>query len=270
MEYFRLKGGEKVPAIGLGTWTIGGGMEPDTSMDDFYVKSLRKAFELGYRLIDTAEAYGGGHCEELVGKALEGYDRDEFFIVTKVWPTNLEYERVIRSLNASLSRLRLKYVDLYLIHWPNPSVPIKETIRAMEKLIDEGKTRYIGVSNFSLRELEEAIYSTSKHEIVVDQVKYSVFDRRVEKDLLPYAIKNGIIIMAYTPLERGRVNHRVLAEIGSRYGKTAAQVALNYLISNQALPIPKAVKEEHQRENLGALGWRLSSDDIETIRRSVS
>lgn len=269
MEYFRLKDGERIPVIGLGTWRIGGGVEPDFSMDEFYVNALKTAFELGYRLVDTAEAYGGGHCEELVGRALRDFNRDEFFIVTKVWPTNLRYERVIKSLNGSLSRLGLSYVDLYLIHWPNPSIPIKETIRAMERLVDEGKTRYIGVSNFGVRELEEAMHATSRHEIVVNQVKYSVFDRGVENDLLPYATKNGVLVMAYTPLEKGRVDNPVLSRVGAKYSKTQAQVALNYLITNRSIPIPKATKEEHLRENLGALGWRLSKEDVDLIRSSI-
>lgn len=269
MEYFTIGEGEKIPALGLGTWRIGGGFEPDHFHDALYLSALRLAFNLGYRLIDTAEVYAGGHAEELIGEALKGFPRDEFFIVTKVWSDHLHHDEVLKAARGSLKRLRLKYVDLYLIHWPNPSVPIQETIRAMERLVEEGKTRYIGVSNFSVKELQEAMYSTRKYEIVANQVKYSVLHRQVERDLLPFARKSGIRIIAYTPLEKGSIQADVLSRLSKKYGKTPIQVALNYLLCQEAIPIPKAVKKEHLEENLGALGWRLDWMDVELIRRET-
>jgi len=270
MEKFRIGKDGEVDVLGYGTWLIGGDSSPDYSRDEYYVGVLRTAFELGYRLIDTAEYYGGGHTEELVGRALKGFNREEFFIVSKVWPTHLHYDGVLKAAENSLRRLGLKYVDLYLIHWPNPSVPIGETVSALERLAEEGKVRYIGVSNFSVQQLKEAMEASRKHDIVANEVKYSVFDRRVEEELLPFARKNNVRIIAYTPLERGRgLSSPILEETAKRYGRTVNQVALNYLISMEAIPIPKAEKREHMLENLGAAGWRLKEEDLEKIRRGT-
>ncbi|MEM0052698.1 MAG: aldo/keto reductase [Nitrososphaeria archaeon] len=261
---------EEVDALGYGTWLIGGNSSPDYSKDDYYVRVLKTAFELGYRLIDTAEYYGGGHTEELVGRALKDFDRKEFFIISKVWPTHLHYDDTIKAAENSLKRLDIKFIDLYLIHWPNPAIPINETISALEKLVDEGKIRYIGVSNFSVQQLKEAMEATRKYDIVANEVKYSVFDRRVEDELLPFARKNNVRIIAYTPLERGKIYRtKVLEEMAKKYGKTLNQIALNYLISMETIPIPKAEKREHMIENLGALGWKIEEEDLETIRRGL-
>jgi len=153
MEQFRIGKNGKIDVLGFGTWRIGGGETADLSNDKFLIKSLKKAFELGYRLIDTAEYYGAGHTEELVGKALKDFNREEFFITSKVWSNHLHYEDVIKACEESLKRLQVKCIDLYLIHWPNPQIPIKETVSALEKLVEDGKIKYIGVSNFSVKEL---------------------------------------------------------------------------------------------------------------------
>lgn len=263
------KSGE-VDALGYGTWLIGGNSSPDYSKDAYYVKVLKTAFELGYRLIDTAEYYGGGHTEELVGRALKDFDRKEFFIISKVWPTHLHYDDTLKAAEGSLKRLGIKCIDLYLIHWPNPDIPINETIPALERLVDLGKIRHIGVSNFSAKQLKEAMEATKKYDIAADEVKYSVFDRRVEDELLPFARRNNVRIIAYTPLERGKIYRTtILEEMAKKYGKTVNQIALNYLISMETIPIPKAEKREHMIENLGSLGWKLEEKDLEMIRRSV-
>jgi len=265
MEQFRLGTKGKIDVLGFGTWRIGGGEEPDYSNDRFFIKAMIRAFELGYRLIDTAEYYGGGHTEELVGEALKDFNREEFFITSKVWHNHLHYDEVMKAAEKSLKRLKTKYINLYLIHWPNPEVPIKETIGALEKLVDDGKIRYIGVSNFSVTQLQEAMNSAKKHEIVANQVRYSVSDKKAESELLPFAKKNNIRIIAYTPLERGRLDLPLLKELASKYSKTESQIALNYLICKKAVPIPKAIREEHMIENLGALGWKLSKEDVKRI-----
>ncbi|MBC7091275.1 MAG: aldo/keto reductase [Nitrososphaeria archaeon] len=270
MEKFRIGKYEEVDVLGYGTWLIGGNSSPDYSRDEYYVKVLTTAFELGYRLIDTAEYYGGGHTEELVGKALKKFNREEFFIISKVWPTHLHYDDVLKAAENSLRRLELKHVDLYLIHWPNPNVPIEETVSALERLVEEGKVRYIGVSNFSVQQLKEAIEATRKYDIVANEVKYSVWDRRVEDELLPFAEQNNVRIIAYTPLERGKgVKGTILDEMAKKYGKTVNQIALNYLISMKTIPIPKAEKREHMIENLGAVGWRIGEEDLNMIKRSL-
>lgn len=261
------KTGIKVPAIGMGTWGIGGYTTRDTTYDKEAIKALRKGIELGMYLIDTAEMYGKGHSEEIVGKAIKPFSREKVFIVTKILPEHLHYEDVIEAVRGSLKRLKLDFIDLYLIHWPNPKIPLKETMKAMEKLVEDGLIKFIGVSNFNVAEMEEARSYLSKNDIVVNQVEYSLLERSIERDLLPYCIKNRITVMAYTPLAKGRLaRNEFLQEIGRKYGKTSAQVALNWLISKEnVIAIPKAINLSHVEENAGAMGWRLSKTDVERI-----
>lgn len=268
------KTGECVAAIGFGTWGIGGWETPDYSMDNKAVEAIRYAVELGMNHIDTAEFYAAGHSEELVGKAIKNFPRDDVFVATKVWHTNLRYENVIASCRKSLERLQLKYVDLYMMHWPNPRIPISETMKAMEKLVKDGLVRYIGVSNFDVPLLEEAMEAMKSEEIVSNQVSYSLENRAIERELLPFCEKNGITIVAYTPLGKGRLltdrseKGRKLEETAAKYGKTPAQVALNWVIwKPNIITIPKALKKEHIEENAGAAGWRLSEEDYEALCR---
>ncbi|MHA1627323.1 MAG: aldo/keto reductase [Candidatus Asgardarchaeia archaeon] len=228
---------------------------------------MRKAVSLGMWLIDTAEFYGAGHAEEVVGMAIEAFDRDEVFVVTKVWHTNLRYNDVIKAAERSLKRLKTDYIDLYLVHWPNPNIPLRETMKAMEKLVEDGMVLYVGVSNFDVSLMEEARSYLSHTDIVANQVKYNLLDRNVEKDVLPYCQEERITLIAYTPLEKGLLaNDPFLSEIGKKYGKTSAQVALNWLISkDMVVAIPKAIEMEHIEENAGAMGWQLSEEDMKLI-----
>ncbi len=261
------KTGEKVPAIGLGTWMVGGGMTPDYSKDDYYVKIVKKAIELGMWHIDTAELYGDGHSEEIVGKAIKEFSRDEVFITTKVKGSHLAYDDVIKAAKRSLKRLNTDYIDLYLVHWPNPSIPLKETMKAMEKLVEIGLIRYIGVSNFDIGLIEEARSYLSKNDIVNVQNQFSLLSRSDEKTVIPYCKKEGITYTAYSPLGKGILpRDEFLGKIGEKYGKTAAQVALNWIISiSNVITIPKASKFEHLEDNAGAMGWRLSKEDFKAI-----
>ncbi|NJE55121.1 aldo/keto reductase [Thermococcus sp. 21S9] len=265
-------GSDRVTAIGLGTWGIGGYESPDYSRDEESVEVLRYGLELGINLIDTAEFYGAGHSEELVGKAIKGFDRDELFIISKVWPTNFGYERAKKAVRASAKRLGT-YIDLHLLHWPGTEWrKIEETLHALEELVDEGVIRYIGVSNFDLELLKRSQEAMRKYEIVANEVKYSLRDRWPETSgLLDYTKKEKIALIAYTPLEKGFLaRNPCLAEIGRKYGKTSAQVALNYLIwEENVIAIPKAGRKEHVEENAGAMGWRLSVEDREKARRCV-
>jgi len=261
-----------VSALGMGTWGIGGGYwTPDYSKDSEWIRVLRLGIELGMTLIDTAEMYGGGHSEEIVGRAIKGFNRDEVFIVTKVWPTNASYDNVIKSANASMKRLGT-YIDLYLLHWPSDVVPICETIKAFEKLVDDGVIRFYGLSNFSVRGIEEARNCNKKYDVVAVENHYSLLHRDDEEDVIPYVQREGLLYLAYTPLEHGALaKDPFLAEIGKKYGKTAAQVALNWLISvDNVVPIPKAERVEHVKENAGAMGWRLSRDDWLAISNRFS
>jgi len=273
MEYRRLgKTDEKIPVIGIGTWRVGGAMTPDYSHDEEAVEAIRYAISLGMTHIDTAEIYGAGHSEELVGRAIKDMDREKLFIATKVWYTNLRFDDVINACKNSLNRLNLKYVDLYIIHWPSNTIPLQETMKAMERLYKEGKIRYIGVSNFNVDQLEEARQCLSITDVVSNQVEYSLYKREIEKDLLPYCQRSGITITAYRPLGLGNISKEIndsssrlggaLRKLAMKYGKTPVQVALNWVIWNECVvTIPKAIQKAHIAENAGAAGWRLEEND---------
>jgi diketogulonate reductase-like aldo/keto reductase len=254
---------------------MGGRESPDYRDDERLIEAIRYAVELGMNHIDTAEMYAAGHAEELVGEAVKQFSRDEVFIATKVWPSNLRYEDVIRSCRRSLERLQLKYVDLYMVHWPNPRIPLQETMKAMEKLVKDGLIRYIGVSNFDVELLEEAMNALKREEIVANQVEYSLEAREVERELIPFCERNGITVTAYTPLGKGRIpaeaasntpRGKILAEMAQRYGKTPVQIALNWVIWRpNVITIPKAARKEHLEENAGAAGWRLTEEDYKRL-----
>jgi diketogulonate reductase-like aldo/keto reductase len=246
----------KISEIGQGTWQYRGGMEP-----------LRVGISLGATHIDTAEMYKD---EDVVGKAIEGL-RDQVFIATKVSPDHLHHDDLINAAERSLKLLNIKTIDLYQVHWPNPKVPINETMQAMEELVKRRKIKYIGVSNFSVRELKDAQNALSSNEIVSNQVPYNLQERKIEDDLLPYCKTEKITIIAYSPLARGgsvRSGKRkdVLDEMAARYKKTRAQVALNFVTrEDNVVAIPKADNVEHLKENCGASDWRLSEQDIKLI-----
>jgi len=277
LEYRALgRTSERIAAIGLGTWGIGGGMMPNYSADKQAIEAIRHAVKLGMNHIDTAEIYGGGHAEELVGEAIKEFARDDIFVASKVWHTNLRYDDVLKACERSLKRLQTSYIDLYYIHWPNPSIPLSETMRALERLYDEGKIRYIGVSNFSASLVEEARSCLSHADIAADQVEYSLYERSIERDLMPYCLREGITIVAYSPLGQGKLARelydgrsrraRILMEIAKRYSKTPIQVALNWVIWHEhVITIPKSIRREHLEENAGAAGWKLDEKDYKLL-----
>jgi diketogulonate reductase-like aldo/keto reductase len=252
-----------VPEIGLGTWNYNGGVEP-----------LLKGIELGAYLIDTAEGY---HTEDTVCQAINGI-RNRVFIATKVSGRHLRYDDVMRAAEGSLRLLGTDYIDLYQIHWPNSSVPIKETMRAMENLVDTGHIKYIGVSNFSVRDMQEAQAVMRKYPIVSNQVLYNLNNRGIEKELIPYCEKHGVTIIAYTPLDNGGLatgsrgrGMRVLRQIATEVHKTPAQVALNWCISQpNVIAIPKSNSVARTMENCGASGWRLSQAQIRLLDEAFS
>jgi diketogulonate reductase-like aldo/keto reductase len=249
--------GEKIPEIGLGTWKMGTDPQKDK-------EAIRTAIKLKMKFIDTAEMYGS---EWIVGDAIKG--ERGIFVATKVSPNHFRYDDVIRSCETSLKNLNLKQIDLYQLHWPNHSIQIGETMRAMEKLVDMGKIRHIGVSNFDQREFEEAQSSLSKYDIVSNQVEYSILVRDPEKEMLDYCNKNRITLIAYSPLARGAIFDKknrnlleMLDSIGMAHKKTATQVALNWLLSKKSVVvIPKASNREHIIEIAGSSGWSLTKDE---------
>jgi diketogulonate reductase-like aldo/keto reductase len=262
------KSGVTIPVLGLGTWGIGGFGSRLLGGEEADVQALRLGLDLGMRFIDTAEMYASGHSEEVVAKAVKG-EREKAFIATKVSPEHLSYDGVLNSCNASLRRLETKYVDLYQVHWPNTRIPISETMKAMEHLVEQGKVRYVGVSNFSVEQTREAQEALSKNALASNQVEYSLVNRSIEDDLLPYCAKERITVIAYSPIARGRIAQggrsgqwRMLDQVSAKYNKTRAQVALNWLLAKRpVVAIPKAASLEHVRENGGAAGWRLSEED---------
>ncbi|MCS7142864.1 MAG: aldo/keto reductase [Aigarchaeota archaeon] len=267
---------EYIPEIGLGTWEIGGRSIPDYSHDLDAINAIKYAVELGMTHIDTAEMYAAGHAEELVGEALRQYPRDQVFVASKVWPTNLRYDDVIRSCDATLRRLGMKYVDLYMIHWPNREVPLRDTMKALEKLYRDGKIRHIGVSNFSIDEVEQARSYLSVTEVVANQVEYSLLSRWAENGLLQHCSRERITVTAYSPLGKGRLLaqlnnkrselYKVVSRLAERYQRTPVQILLNWVVHDEnVITIPKAIKRPHLEENAGASGWRLSDEDYRSL-----
>ncbi len=277
MQHIQLgKTGVSISCLGLGTWGIGGSSSPDRSRDDEAVRALRLGIDLGMTFIDTAEIYARGHSEELVAQAIRG-QRDKVFLATKVSSDNLAYDRVLDAANRSLKRLEVSCVDLYQVHWPNSRVPIVETMSAMEELVKQGKVRHIGVSNFSVRQTKEAKEALAKNELASNQVEYSLLDRSIEPDLLPYCQKEQVTIIAYSPLARGNIpklrggRSTILDEIAAKYGRTPVQVALNWLVAQLGvMAIPKAIKEAHVKENAGAADCKLAEEDRERLSLAFS
>ena len=255
MEYRELgRTGVMIPEVGLGTWKYRGGPEP-----------LRRGVELGATLIDTAEMY---RTEDAVGVAISGI-RDRVFVATKVLGSNLRYDQVLRAAEKSLKELGDDVIDLYQIHSPSHSVPIAETMRAMEALVDRGVVRYIGVSNFSVAQLRDAQAAMPNNPVVSNQVLYNLKRRSIERDLIPYCVEQGITVMAYTPLADGSLavrprvragrNWEALDGVAREVGKTPAQVALNWCLARPpVVVIPKTNSVARTEENCGASGWRLS------------
>lgn len=266
--------GVLIPEIGLGVWRYSGGVEP-----------LRRGIELGASFIDTAEIYG---TEDVVGQAIKDL-RDRVFLATKVSADHLRYDDVLRAAETSLRQLGTSSIDLYQIHWPNWSVPIQETLRAMETLVDRGMVRHIGVSNFSLDQLRQAQAAMSKYPIASNQVLYNLNRREIERDLLPYCLMQRITIIAYTPLDDGRLATRswfpqnwrmpaigevamylrrmqALEQVAVYTQKTLAQVALNWCTSRPpVVVIPKSNTLARIEENCQASGWRLSPEQIQFL-----
>jgi diketogulonate reductase-like aldo/keto reductase len=255
---------ETIPVIGMGTWNMGSSLSQDAYSSQR--ESLRRGLQLGMNLIDTAEMYGGGKSEQLVGEAIKGR-RDDVFIATKVSPDNLRYDDVLMACQESLRRLGVKYIDLYQIHWPNPSIPIRETMRAMETLVSEGKIRYIGVSNFSVQEMSEARDSLAKNELTSNQVEYNINSRSIEDQILPYCDKEKLTVIAYSPLSRGKIPSRLIPnELLKKYSMSAAQVMLNWVTyRNSVVGIPKASNVEHVEENARSVDVHISQADYQLL-----
>ena len=253
-----LPAGETVPVLGMGTWHLAEGRHPP----EVEIAALRSGLDLGMTLVDTAEMYGDGATEELVGTAIEGH-RDDVFLVSKVMPHHATYDGTLAACRASLRRLGTDRLDLYLLHWRGP-VPLEETVRAFEDLRRDGLIRHWGVSNFDSADMTELVELPGGGAVQTDQVLYNLTRRGIEWNLLPWCQERGVPLMAYSPIEQGRlVGHPVLRGIGVRHKATSAQVALAWVIGHPGVcAIPQAGTPDHVRENAGALEVILNEDDV--------
>lgn len=266
----KLRNGFELPEFGLGTWQMGGRDEPDASNDAAEIAAIKEAIKAGVTHIDTAEAYGGGHAEELVGEAIRGINRKKLFITSKVSEENHTCEGIPASCKKSLKRLGTDYLDLYLLHEFSTVCPLKEAVEALDELVDKRLVKYIGVSNFGKEHLKEA-QALAKHKIVCNQVHYNLQVREVEKQgLLPYCEKNDVMLIAYRPVQKGKLLEdipAIMREMCVKYQKTPAQIAINWLVSQKnVVTIGKTSNPVHLKENLGGVGWSLTEGDVELLR----
>ena len=261
--------GQQVPALGLGTWRMGERGAGAASE----LAALRLALDIGYRLFDTAEMYGEGGAESLLGQALAGalrgtLQREQLFVVSKVYPHNASAEGVVAACERSLRRLGLDHIDLYLLHWRG-GVPLAQTIAGFEVLQRRGWIHRWGVSNFDLADMRELLALPGGAACSVNQVWYSLQQRGVEFDLLPWQQARGMPLMAYSPIDQGALaGHAGLGEIARRHDASAAQIALAALLSRPGvMVIPKAVRAEHLRQNWHAAALDLAAEDLAQIDR---
>lgn len=260
-----------LPKIGFGTARLGGSLIPNRSRDAFYLSAMRSALEAGYTHIDTAELYALGYSEELIGRALRDTNtkRDEVFITSKVWPTNFYYKGVLRACKNSLRRFQTDYIDLYLIHWPNPFIPLKDTFRALNQLVREGKIKHIGVSNFNLKRLKES-QSLSETPILTDQVPYSIFHRSYARNgTLEHCQQNDILLTAYTPVGYNKLSaNKTLQAIANSHGAAPHQIALAWLIAQpRVITIPMSFNPRHQKENLDSADIELTRSEMDQLNQ---
>ena len=268
MKYETLHG-LSIPKLGFGTWKIGGGSYADPKLDSASLTALRSALEIGYTHLDTAEMYGGGHAEELIAQAIRELNvkRENLFITSKVLPAHLKYEDVLKACENSLRRLSMEYIDLYLIHWPQAGMKLEETFRALNKLVRDGKVRSLGVSNFSLRLLQES-QVLSETPLITNQVRYSLSDHSyVHNGVLEYCQQNDILLTAYEPVDKGRLNiSRLLRSIADAHSATPYQIALAWLVyQRRVITITMSYNPRHIKENFEAADIELTEEEFKTL-----
>lgn len=253
MENVKLASGHEMPIFGLGTWKLNGKQCEDI---------VKIAIDLGYTHIDTAWMYKN---QREIGNTLRdiGIDRETLFITSKIWHTHLKHDDVLSQFDICIRDLQMDYVDLLLIHWPSDTVPFEETFAAFHEIYETGKVRSIGISNFSIEQVKKAC-DISDLPICTNQVEYNI--RQNKEELRQFCESRNIPITAHRPLGAGNiVGDAKLAEIGDRYGKTGAQVALRWLVQKKIVTIPKSGSEEHLRENLDIFDWELTEEDMQAL-----
>lgn len=286
----------KVSKIGMGLWQASDAWNGN---DDSIVEAVGESKKMGINLVDTAEGYGNGHSESVLGSALKKFGRENFFVATKVMGAHLGQKELLRAADASIKRLGAGHIDLYQIHWPDPweQIPFKHTFSSMAELYRQGKIRAVGVSNFAVRDLEEAREILGDVPIVSNQVRYNVLQRNIEEEVLPYCKKHNISIIAWSPLAQGVVSGKynstnapkddvrngnqlfapknldasreliqAMKHIGEKYSKTSAQVALNWLISHEdVIAIPGAKSQKQAKENAEAASFKLTQEELREL-----
>ena len=264
MRTLNLPSGKAIPVLGQGTW----GMGENPASRSGEIAALRLGLDLGMTLIDTAEMYGEGASEEMVGAAIAGR-RNEVFLVSKFYPHHATAKLVARAWEDSLRRLKTDRLDLYLLHWPGQT-PLRETLEGLQALKQAGKILEYGVSNFDTERMNDTMQTAGGTAVATDQVLYNLSRRGVEWDLIPALRKRRIPLMAYSPVEQGRIlDQRALRSVASCHDATPAQVALAWILrSPDIFAIPKAAMAAHVRENLGALELTLTAEDLEELDRA--
>jgi len=255
-----------LPKIGFGTWKIGGEISPNPAWDSRSLTALRSALEIGYTHFDTAEYYAAGHSEELVGRAVRESNtkRENLFVTSKVSPEHLSYDDVFKSCDSSLRRLKMDYIDLYLIHWPGRGMKLEKTFPALNKLVRDGKVKHLGVSNFNLKLLKQS-QGYSETPILTNQVPYSLPDHSyVENGVLEYCQQNDILVTAYSPVKFRSIRiNKTLKEITNAHSATPFQIALAWLVMQpRVITIPMSFDPQHIKENFEAADILLSADEM--------
>lgn len=304
VEYRELgKSGIKVSAVGVGTWQWGSKIwgYSKTYNENDLIEAFNKALELGLNFFDTAEIYGNGESERILGKCLKSVKREEVVIATKFSPTRVTENGVRKALENSLKRLGTSYIDLYQVHWPNPLIPIPKTMKILEKLWSEGKILSIGVSNFNLKQLIKARESLSKTDIVSNQVEYNMLKRNIEKSMIEYCLREKVTIIAYSPLAQGALTGKytrtnkprdlvrksnpyftsrkletikplleTLKEIAEKRGKTITQIVLNWILRwENTVPIPGVKRVEHVLDIAGSMDFRLNDTELKILEEKL-
>lgn len=261
MRSLNLLSGQSIPLLGMGTWQMG----ENRRNRDTEIAALRHGLDLGLSLIDTAEMYGEGGAEEVIAPVIANR-RSEVFLVSKVYPHNASKRGAIAACERSLKRLNTDYLDCYLLHWRG-SFPLAETLEAFQALQQAGKIRSYGVSNFDVDDMQEAASLKGGNAIVTNQVLYNLTRRGIEWNLLPWCQQRQIPIMAYSPIEQGRLlNHRSLEKMAQARGVTVAQIAIAWLLhQDNVIVIPKASRIEHIEQNYAALNLKLSAEELATL-----
>ncbi len=260
-----------LPKIGFGTWSIGGGSNADPSLDSASLAALRSALEVGYTHFDTAEGYASGHSEELIGRALRetNIKREDVFITTKVSPEHLGYNDVLLACENSLSHLNMDYIDLYLIHWPGRGTNYEKTFRALNKLVQDGKVKHLGVSNFKLKLLKQ-VQQYSETPIITNQIPYRLPDKTyVENGVIEYCQQNDIVVTAYSPVKfRNLPVNKTVKAIADAHSATPFQIALAWLVDQpRVITIPMSYKSQHIKENFEAADIELTKEEFKTLSK---